>query len=120
MPIELQAGVQRVLEGESLRQLFAAYREELLVDMDFDPKQAPPHLFQKETRRFIHEVVRALGDRHAGDRRAAAALEDFVHFSEDYEVFDTLLSHFEFQSRAQVLSRGRVLFPRTLTGHWEE
>lgn len=120
MPLKLPQAVQHVLEGESLRQLYNTYRDELLREMDFEPKEAPAHLFRKESLRFVHEVARKLGERHAGDRRAGAALEDYVQFSEEYEVFDALLSNFRFQTRQQVLSRGRVLFPGTLTAHWEE
>ena len=120
LSMELTEAVDRVLQGESLRDVFAHYRDGLLVDMGFDPEEAPDDLFRKETMRFVNQLCRRLGEHHDGDRRAAAALVDWVRECEEYDAFDALLSHFEFDSRDAVITRGRVLFPGPLTAHWGE
>jgi hypothetical protein len=107
-----------VLLGEPMAEIASAYREDLLRDMGFDPEDAPEDLFSKETKRFMNKLSRQLGDRHHGDRRAGAALENWVRRVEEYDVFDALLSHFDFPSRPAVLARGNMLFPGTLTAHW--
>ena len=115
---ELPESAEHVFLGESLRSIAAAYRIDLLVEMGFDPEDAPNDLFRKETSRYMNQLCRHLGDHHAGDTRAAAALLDWVRVVEDYDAFDTLLTHYEFDARGTVLRRGRVLFPGPLTAHW--
>lgn len=109
----------RVLLGETLRHVALSYREALLVEMGFDPEDAPEGLFVVETTRFMNQVCRHLGDRHAGDPRVAAALSDWVRHVDEYDAFDVLLSHYQFESRETVLRKGQMLFPGPLTSHWE-
>jgi hypothetical protein len=104
--------------GEPLRMIAAQYREGLLVDMGLDPDAAPDGLFVKETTRFMNQMCRHLGDRHAGDARVAHAMEEWVRQVDEYDAFDVLLSHFDFEARQAVLRRGRNLFPGPLTAHW--
>ena len=118
--MDLQEAAERVLLGESLVGLSRQYREELLLEMGFDLEEAPDDLFRKETMRFVNQLCRHFGDRHAGDRRVAAALENWVRQVEEYDAFDTLLTHYEFESRAAVMRRGKILFPGPLTAHWAE
>ena len=108
----------RVLLGESLRDVSIDYRNRMLTDMGFEPGDAPESLFTKETAQFMSEVCRHLGERHAGDQAVAAGLEAWVGQVDDYDAFDALLGHFEFPSRPAVLKRGRILFPGPLTAHW--
>ncbi len=109
---------ERIQLGESFRQVAGSYREALLTEMGFDPEDAPTDLFLKETTRFMNQLCRHLGDRHAGDRRIGAALEAWVGRVDEYDAYDTLLTHYEFESRDAVLRRGRILFPGPLTAHW--
>lgn len=67
---------------------------------------------------FVGEVCRRLGERHAGDRRVASILQDWIRSNKDYAAFDALLSNFDFAARTQVLEEGRRLFPSTMTAHW--
>ncbi len=108
----------RVLLGESLRDIAIDYRSQMLTDMGFDPDDAPEELFAKETTQFMNEVCRHLGERHAGDLAVAAGLEAWVCQVDDYDAFDALLGYFEFPGRPAVLKRGRILFPGPLTAHW--
>jgi len=111
----------RVLLGESLRDVAAGYRNTMLIDMGFDPEDSPPDdLFTKETTRFMNKVCRHLGERHAGDKAVAAELEAWVYEVNEYDAFDALLAHFEFPSRSTVLERGRILFPGPMTAHWDD
>lgn len=115
---DLFESAERILLGESLRDVASGYRNDLLVDMGFDPDDAPENLFQKETTRFMNQVCRHLGERHAGDHAVAAGLEAWVHQVDEYDAFDALLENFEFPTRFAVLKRGRILFPGPLTAHW--
>jgi len=109
---------ERIQLGESFRQVAGSYREALLEEKGFDPDDAPGDLFLTETTRFMNQLCRHLGDRHAGDRRVAAALEAWVGRVDEYDAYDTLLTHYEFESRDAVLRRGHILFPGPLTAHW--
>ncbi len=110
----------RVLLGESLRDVAAECRNTMLIDMGFDPEDAPGDLFTKETTGFMNEVCRHLGERHAGDPAVAAGLEAWVCEVNEYDAFDALLAHFEFPSRSTVLERARILFPGPMTAHWDD
>ncbi|MEE2887869.1 MAG: hypothetical protein VX951_10620 [Planctomycetota bacterium] len=110
----------RVLLGESLRDVAVEYRNTMLIDMGFDPENSPDELFTKETTRFMNKVCRHLGERHAGDQAVAAELEAWVCGVNEYDAFDALLAHFEFPSRPTVLERGRILFPGPMTAHWDD
>ena len=110
--------VEGILLGESLRDVASSYRDALLGDMGFEPEEAPVDLFERETVRFMNQVCRQLGHRHAGDRRAATALQDWIREVEEYDAFDTLLTHYEFDGKEAILDRARVLFPGPLTAHW--
>ena len=116
--VELTESAEHVLLGEPLRSVAESYRTALLVEMGFDPEDAPDDLFRKETMRYMNQLCRHLGDHHAGDSRVAATLRDWVRVVEEYDAFDTLLTHYKFESRDAVLRRGRVLFPGPLTAHW--
>ncbi len=116
--VDLAESAEHILLGESMRSLAATYRNGLLTQMGFDLDDAPGDLFRKETVRYMNQLGRHLGDHHAGDRRVAAALREWVRTVEDYDAFDTLLTHYKFDNRDAVLRRGRVLFPGPLTAHW--
>jgi hypothetical protein len=118
MALTVEAAVPRVLQGESIASVAAAYREDLLDSVGLRPDEARATTFRKETTRFVNRLCRELGDRHTGDRRAALALREWVEQSREYECWDALLAGFEFEGRARLVERGRVLFPRTLTAHW--
>ena len=119
--MEVSEAVDRVLLGESLLQIRAAWRAEALDSMGMQPDEARPDTFLKEATRFVAKVCRVLGDRHAGDSRAATALVDFVRRVDDYDAFDSLLDNFRsFDGRELIVRRGRTLYPGTLTEHWDE
>ena len=119
--MDVDDAIGRVLLGESMRQLGSSYREGLLRDCGLEPEEASASTLVKETRRFLGQVCRALGDRHPDDRRVASALSDWVREVEDYEAFDTLLAgDYRFDGREHVLRRGRSMFPGPLTAHWED
>jgi hypothetical protein len=68
----------------------------------------------------MRKFARHLGDRHAGDPRVGQALRDWVELSDHYEAWDALLSGFRCEGRETLLRRGRMMFPRPLTAHWED
>ena len=108
----------RVLQGESIASIAAAYRQDLLDSVGLRPEEAKAATFRKETTRFVNRLCRELGDRNLGDRRVAMALREWVEQSREYECWDALLAGFEFEGRDKMVERGKVLFPRTLTAHW--
>ncbi|MEO0479556.1 MAG: hypothetical protein AAF196_08760 [Planctomycetota bacterium] len=119
--MELLEAVRRIELGESLAQIAESRRIELLSDCGLDPDDARPDTFRKEAHQFVAKLARHLGDRHFGDGRIADVLAQWTRFSDDYDVYDALLANFtQFDGREQVLQKGRVLFPGTLTGHWDE
>lgn len=119
--MDVADAIERVLLGESLRAIAAAHREELIADLGLDPAGVSPQDFRGDTRRFMNRVCRQLGERHDTDRRAAAALADWLRRSDEYDAFDALLTHFPtFEGRELILRRGRQLFPGPLTAHWGE
>jgi len=116
---EVEAAVDRILLGESMQSLAESYREQLLVGLGLDPEDCEDTLFLKETHKFMSKVCLYLGERHAGDSRASAALQAWVRVVEDYDAYDALLSNYRFASREVVIRRGRMLFPGPLTAHWD-
>ena len=48
------------------RQAIEVHRE-ALIEMGFDPEDAPDTLFRKETTRYMNQLCRYLGDNHSGD-----------------------------------------------------
>ena len=119
--MEMQEAVKRVQLGESLQQLAESRREELLSDCGLTLEEARPSTFRKEAEQWICKLARHLGDRHSGDRRVAEELAAWTLKVDDYDVFDALLANFgEFEGRDQILRRGLVLFPGTMTSHWTE
>ncbi len=112
--------IERVLLGEPLKYIAQAHREELLVSVGLDLDEAQPSTFAKETRTFMNNLCRFLGERHVGDSRVGSALADWVQIVDDYDAFDSLLVGFEFDGRDAVVRRGRTLFPGPLTAHWDD
>ena len=117
--MDVREAIERVLQGESLAMLAAAYRTELLRSVGLEPKEAQRSTFQNETRRFINKLCRELGDRHAGDPRVLVALRDWVVRVNDYEAWDALLASFQFEGKETFVERGRTMFPGPLTAHWD-
>lgn len=118
--MELHDAVGRVLLGEPLELVAAAYRDELFAHFGLDPAEVRPTTFQRETRAFMNRLCRHLGERHRGDPRVGAALEAWVDRVDDYDAFDALLSGFRVDRREQIVQRGRALFPGPLTAHWDD
>ena len=117
--MKVEAAVDRVLLGESMECLAESYREQLLVGLGLGPEECEDALFLKETHKFMSKVCVYLGERHAGDSRASEALPTWVRVVEDYDAYDALLSNYRFAGREVVIRRGKILFPRPLTAHWE-
>lgn len=117
--MDVDGAIDRVLLGEPLQSIYAEQRDEMLRSVGLEPKEAASETFAKETRRFVNKVARQLGDRHPGDQRALAALHEWVLRVDDYDPWDALLSHFEFDGKELLVRRGRMLFPGPLTAHWE-
>ena len=117
--MKIEEAVDHILLGESMRQLANGYREKMLVDLGMDPEECEDTLLLKETHRFMSKVCTYLGEKHAGDARASAALQEWVRVVEDYDAFDALLSNYDFAGREVVIRRGKMLFPGPLTAHWE-
>ena len=117
--MNLDQATERVLHGESLQSLATAYREQLIADTGLEEEDVSETTFRPETRRFMKQLCRHLGERCEGDHRVCRALEDWVHRVEDYEAYDALLTSFTFEGRAAVLRKGRILFPGPLTAHWQ-
>lgn len=108
-----------VLLGASMRQIAAEYRDELIEEFGFRDDEVTPATFQNETATFMRRLARHLGDRHGGDARVGHALQEWVGFTDHYEAWDALLSGFDVDDREALLRRGKVLFPGTLTAHWD-
>jgi hypothetical protein len=117
---EIDRGVKDVLLGASMRQIADEYRERLIEDFGFRPEEVEPTTFAKEVAAYMRALARHLGDRYQGDVRVGEALSTWVRFTEHYEAWDALLSGFEVEGKEQLVRRGRLLFPSTLTSHWDE
>ena len=111
--------VARVLQGEALRSIAGAYRDDLITAMGLQDDDITDNTFKGETSRFMKQLCRHLGDRYEGDQRVGVALLDWVHQVDDYEAYDALLTSFQFETRPSVVRKGRILFPGPLTAHWE-
>lgn len=117
--MDVEQGIERVLLGEPLKMLAAACREEMLESVGLDPREALPETFRAETESFMKKLCRTLGERHPGDHRAMVALREWVRDARDYEAWDALLTHFDFDGKDQLIRRGRVLFAGPMTAHWD-
>ncbi|HLU40470.1 MAG TPA: hypothetical protein VK081_13890 [Planctomycetota bacterium] len=119
--MDLADASKRVLLGESIASLAAAYRQSLLDSVGLTAEEATPDTFRKETLRFAGKLCRHLAERMPAGSQIEAALIDWVSMVDDYEAFDALLANYrDFDGRAALLRRGKALFPRALTAHWEE
>jgi hypothetical protein len=119
MPLDVDEAIRRVLLGESIASLRGGWRAQALAAAGMRGQDAPPQAFAREAGEFARRLCRTLGERHAGDRRAAIALKEFVVQCDDYDAFDALLASFpQFEGRARIVARGRQLFPGPLTAHW--
>ncbi len=119
--MEIGAAAQRVLLGEALASIAGDYRRELLESVGLSDEDASETTFLPETKRFVGRLCRHLADRHGEDSRVSAALSEWARRDDSYETFDSLLSTFSrFDGRDALLRRGRALFPRTLTAHWDD
>jgi hypothetical protein len=117
---EISRGVKDVLLGASMRQVADEYRERLVEDFGFRPDEVESTTFSKEVGAYMRALARHLGDRHQGDVRVGEALATWVRFTEHYEAWDALLSGFEVDGKEALIRRGRLLFPSSLTHHWDE
>ena len=54
------------------------------------------------------------------DQRAQIALRDWVLDVKDYEAWDALLTHYQFDGKEELIRRGRVLFAGPMTAHWDD
>lgn len=118
--MDLRNAIEDLLLGASLRQVAATYRESLIESLHCRREEVTRETFSGETTSFMKLVARHLGDRHAGDPRVLHALQDWVMQVDDYEAWDALLAGFQFQGKASLMRRGRVLFPGPLTAHWTD
>jgi len=116
--MQLEQAMKHVLLGESMRSIAVAHRSDLLASVHLDPREALPETFEAETTSFMKALSRALGERCSGDARALNALREWVRVVDDYEAWDALLTHFEFEGKVQMVRRGRMLFAGPLTAHW--
>ncbi len=117
--MDLQKAVGRLFEGEPMYMLARAYREGLIDAMELGEDDVTQSTFRAETKVFMNQLCRHLGDRHADDHRVCIALREWVHRVDDYEAYDALLTSFRFDDRTAVLRKGRILFPGPLTAHWQ-
>ena len=117
---EISRGVKDVLLGASMRQVADEYRERLIEDFGFRPEEVSHNTFGAEVTAFMRALARHLGDRHQGDVRVGEALSTWVRFTEHYEAWDALLSGFDVEGKDALIRRGRLLFPSTLTSHWDD
>jgi hypothetical protein len=118
--MNVQRAVADVLMGASLRQVAADCREMLIKDFGFRADEITPDTFRSEVAAFMRKLARHLGDRHTGDARVGSALREWVRQCEHYEAWDALLSGFDVEGREALVRKGRMLFPGSLTAHWDE
>ena len=116
--MDLEQATERVLLGESMRSIAIAHREDLLAGIRLDPREALPETFAAETSSFMKALCRVLAERWSGDRRVLVALREWVRSVQDYEAWDALLTHFDFEGKQQLIQRGRTLFAGPMTAHW--
>jgi len=116
--VDIAAAVADLENGASLLDVASEYREQLIVEAGVAPDDVTAKTFQDEVADFMRSLARHLGERHAGERRIAHALREWVRHSDHYEAWDALLSGFDVDGREALLRRGRVMFPGPLTAHW--
>ena len=117
--MNVEQATDRVLLGESLKMVAAAYRAARLDGVGLDRREALPETFATETVIFMKDLCRHLGERLAGDHRVLVALRVWVRHADDYEAWDALLTHFDFEGKDTLIRRGRVLFAGPMTAHWQ-
>ena len=118
--MDLDRAVERALQRQPLQQIAGEYRQDLLDGLGIRSEDAGRDTLQKETQEFVGRLCRALGDLHAGDTRIGSAMAEWARRVDDYDVYDSLLSNFDgFPGRESLMRRGRILFPRAMTDHWE-
>ncbi|MFO1030419.1 MAG: hypothetical protein U1F60_05045 [Planctomycetota bacterium] len=115
-----KAATKEVLQGASLAQIAAEFRENLLRDFGFRDEETTADTFANEVASFMRGFARHLGDRHAGDARIGYALQQWILKSDHYEAWDALLSGFDVDGRDVLIRRGRVMFPGPMTAHWDD
>lgn len=119
--MKLPEAIERVLLGESLRDIAIAKREQMLADVGLAADEARPTTFVAEVTKFTNQLCRELGERHAGDSRAEVALVRWANLVDEYDAYDSLLANFrDFDGRDALVRRGRNLFPGPLTAHWTD
>lgn len=118
--MNVQAATKEVLMGASLQQVANDLRAQWIRDFGFRPDEVTAQTLQTEVAAFMRKFARHLGDRHGGDPRIGQALRDWVEFCDHYEAWDALLSGFSCEDRENLLRRGRMMFPRPLTAHWDD
>lgn len=118
--MDIATATNDVLFGASLRQISIEYRQGLIEAFGFRPDELSPDTFRDEVTAFMRKLARHLGDRHAGEPKIGAALQEWVVFCDHYEAWDALLSGFTVEGREGLLRRGRVLFPGSMTAHWDD
>ena len=118
--MDIPKATDDVLLGASMRQIAEEYREGLIVSFGFRGDEVTSATFRDETSTFMRKLARHLGERHPGDARVGHALREWIMFTDHYEAWDALLSGFDVDGRDVLVRRGKVLFPGTLTAHWEE
>ncbi len=114
------AAVEDVLLGATLLQVAREYRDKLIEDFRFREDEVTKDTFAEETGKFMRQVARHIGDRHAGDPRVLPALHAWVLLVDHYEAWDALLAGFDFPGKAALVRRGKMRFPGPLTAHWQE
>lgn len=119
--MDIPEAIDRILLGESLRDIAIAKRDQMLRDVGLERHEARPTTFVAEVTRFTNRLCRELGERHAGDSRAETALIRWANLVDEYEAFDALLANFrDFDGRDALVRRGQNLFPGPLTAHWTD
>jgi len=119
--MDVLAASRRVLLGESIANLFAIHRGELLDAVGLSEDEASPDTFKKESMRFAGKLCRHLAERHAAHGYVATALAEWARRVDDYDAYDSLLATYRaFDGRETLLRRGKALFPGPLTAHWED
>ena len=118
--MDVQQAARDVLLGASMRQIAAEFREALISSFGFRDDEVTPTTFGNETSAFMRKLARHLGERHAGEASVAHALREWIMFTDHYEAWDALLSGFDVHGRDALVRRGKVLFPGTLTAHWDD
>ena len=102
-----------------MESIAATHRENLLRCKGLDLGEALLSSLEVEIRDFMKKLCRQLGEHHSGDRRALVGLRDWVRIAGDYEAYDSLLTHFDFEGKEALIHKGRILFAGPMTAHWQ-